>query len=141
MKSKNIFAGTILAENIEEKNINFEFNLSTIDCNFWVNKLWDKKLYYFWGETIFDKSLDIYNHIAPFIFWKIYFRDISISTEDKIKTFENKQKQWKYVLEIIHGRSFEEVLEIYKDTSIISIREAEKSKIFDTPVIKIDFII
>ncbi len=99
MKTKNIFAGTILAEDSEINNINFKFDKKIIDCNFLINKIGEKTLYYFRGETIFNKSLDIYNHIAPFIIWKIYSKDISINTEDKIKIFGTKQKNGNYVLD------------------------------------------
>ena len=69
---------------------------------------------------------------------------ISIWSEDEIDVYVDEQVDWIYTLLSIEWKEedFESVLEKFKESSphIVSIREAENSKVFWNRIIKIDIV-
>lgn len=109
-------------------------NLIINDVEFWVYNA-----YIYW-ETETTSSKEFVKILKKRIKWDLLNFDISISSEDKIKIFEPKTNG-KYILRTSEWESFEEVVEAKKWPNIISIREAEPSKILGWKVIKIDYIV
>ena len=115
-----------------------------------LNERWDTVVYC-QGETAFDSSKELVDHISSRVMGTMIWFDISISTEDKIavidgsKTAKNLQAYWNsnvnpnYKFEVLVGTDFETVLKNNdKNDKILSIREAEVDKENWWRIIKID---
>lgn len=134
----NTIAWTItLAWNITLKD-KFSFNV--------IKNLTNKKNsnLFIYGKTDLKSSIEILEFLKKSFEEEVLSYDISISTEDKIKLFEEDLIDGEYSTMTISwlGEDFESVLETFvdSDSSIVSIREVEDSKIFDNRKVRIDFI-
>ena len=131
-----------LAWNISfEKKINFSFdNIFFIETE---NLDWTYN-YFFYGKTYKKTELDILTELEKIAWEWAINKDISISIEDELEVYFDKQVNWSYTLLSIEGKeeNFKSVLEKFKNSSphIVSIREAENSKVFWNRIIKIDII-
>lgn len=120
-------------------NLDFSFEKS---LSYIVNNIKDNvnNIFFIWETSIETSSLFVEN-FSNKLNWEILWYDISISSEDKINIFNNSDLEWKYSFLAINWLDFDTVFEKYKDIEkIVSIREAENSKILWNRVIKIDFI-
>ncbi len=131
-----------LAWNISfEKKVNFSFdNIFFIETE---NLDWTYN-YFFYGKTYKKSELDILTELEKIAWEWAINKDISISIEDELEVYFDKQVNWSYTLLSIEGKeeNFKSVLEKFKNSSphIVSIREAENSKVFWNRIIKIDIV-
>lgn len=121
----------------------WEINLeSELSIKYVVNKIKNDfyNIFLVWNTNI-NSSLEFLENFRWKLNWKILGYDISISTEDKINILNNWNLEWKYSFLAINWSNFDDVLNKYSYMkNIISIREAEESKVLWNRVIKIDLI-
>lgn len=126
-------------------SITFKGVLDTTDIwiHFVLNKVreWVFNIFMYW-DTQFESSHEVTEHIAGKITGEVLNYDVSISTEDKIKVYW-WEKGWNYVLKSVQWKdiTFEGIVSSLTELGIVSIREAEESKIFWNRVIKIDYLV
>ena len=106
-----------------------------------LSKSWDKVFFFFW-DTEYTKSSEV---LEMFLekYWKLKNHDISISTEDKMDTFNPTFEEWVYELATFEWEQvdFDEIVDRFWDfEEVVCIREAEISSKFWNKVIKVDFI-
>ncbi|MDD2565703.1 MAG: hypothetical protein PHZ26_01910 [Candidatus Gracilibacteria bacterium] len=131
----NTLAGSI--------TFNGSIELENFSLNYVLNKTKNGVSNIFvYGDTELESSKEVVECIRGKIIGEILCFDISISTEDKIKLFTTAKKL-KYILKSIQGDNidFDNVLAGLNEPNIISVREAEDSKIFGNKVIKIDYLV
>lgn len=124
-----------------ETKVNFE-----IDDLFFVesgNLNWTYT-YFFYGKTYINSSEELLKKIEEKVAVKSINHDISISIEDNIEVYTDRQIDWIYTITTIEWseENFDSVINKFAESSpfIISIREAESSSIFWNRVIKIDIV-
>ncbi|EKD30329.1 MAG: hypothetical protein ACD_78C00089G0002 [uncultured bacterium (gcode 4)] len=126
-------------------SITFRGKIDTTDIwiHFVLNEVreWVFNIFMYW-DTQFESSHEVTEYIDWKITGEILSYDVSISTEDKIKIYW-WEKDWKYILKSVQWKdiTFEGVVNSLTEPGIVSVREAEESKVFWNRVIKIDYLV
>jgi len=134
----NYFAGSItfawnVTLNFKNRTFNFVKNM-TKDNN--------SNVFFFW-ETTKETSSELLAFFKEVVSSDVISYDLSIDSEDKIEILEDEQIDWEYNVMSISGinTNFEDVLENFQEwEEVVSIREAEDSKIFWNKIIRVDVI-
>lgn len=100
--------------------------------------------YFFYWDTYKKVSMELLKELQDNANCRSVNYDISISTEDDLKIYTNKQVEWIYTTICIEWNleNFNTVLEKFEGSSsfIVSIRESDNSPRFGNRIIKIDII-
>lgn len=100
--------------------------------------------YFFYGKTYNKTSIDFIKEIQSYTKLKPINYDVSISSEDEIEIYTEKQVEGLYTIISIEwsAEDFNTVLDKFKDSSpyIVSIRETNSSQVFWNRTIKIDIV-
>lgn len=127
----NIFAGNF---SLKEKTQTPELDLDIVQTG--------EKSYFIMGaEEDLDTSMKVISFIENF-FWKLVTHDISIEWEDMLEIISSEYELWAYECVSFEWLNvdFGDILERFAGSNeAISVREAEKSKIYDNRIVKVDF--
>ena len=137
--SNFIFAGSVTARDnwnsdslIEEMPREWQKQITTVNKNV---------IFYLSGTTDILSSTELLNYIKGIV-WELVSYDISHTGDmgDRVEII-NTLRSGDYSYVVFHGKDFEDIVWEYSSIeNVASIRTAEISKNFDTPVIKVDFL-
>lgn len=137
--SNFIFAGSVTIRDnwdvgslVEKMPQEWQKQITTVNKNVIV---------YLSGTTDILSSTELLDYIKSIV-WELVSYDISHTgdTGDRVEII-NTSRNGDYSYVVFHGKDFEDIVWEYSSMeNVASIRTAEISKNFDTPVIKVDFL-
>ncbi len=124
-----------------EQQVNFEIeNLYFVES---LNPIWTYTYFFYW-KTYKKTSIDLLKELQEKAWVKSINQDISISTEDEIEIYTDKNVEWVYTIITIEWgqETFKTVLDKFEESSpfIVCIRESDSSPRFGNRMIKIDIV-